>query len=52
MWFICEWKKLKKLLKRLTRALREIHSEGTDSNKVNEPDTLLKKKNLAGLIKE
>ena len=44
--------KKKKLLKILTRALREIHSEGTDSNKVNEPDTLLKKKNLAGLIKE
>ena len=44
--------KKKELLKRLTRALREIHSEGTDSYKVNKSDTLLNKTNLAALIQE
>ena len=40
------------LLKRLTKAIREIYSEGTGNNKVNEPDTLINKKNLTGLINE
>ena len=44
--------KKEELLKRLTEAIREIHSESTDSNKLNEPDTTLNKENLTNLIKE
>ena len=43
--------KKEELLKRLTEAIREIHSESID-NKLNEPDTPLDKKNLTGLIKK
>ena len=44
--------KKEELLKRLTEAIREIHSESIDNNKLNEPDTPLNKENLTGLIKE
>ena len=44
--------KKEELLKRLTEAIREIHSESIDNNKLNEPDTPLDKKNLTGLIKK
>ena len=40
------------LLKRLTEAIREIHCESIDNNKVNEPDTPLNKENRTDLIKE
>ena len=40
------------LVKRLTEAIREIHSESIDNNKLNELDMSLNKENLAGLIKE
>ena len=45
-------RKKEELLKRLTETIREIHSENTDNNKLNEPDTPLNKENLTGLIKE
>ena len=45
-------RKKEELLKRLTETIRERHSENTDNNKLNEPDTLLNKENLTGLIKE
>ena len=38
--------KKEELLKRLTEAIREIHSEGIDNNKVNEPEGLLIRKIL------
>ena len=44
--------KKERLLKRLTEAIREIHSESIDNNQLNEPDTPLNKENLTGLIKE
>ena len=44
--------KKEELLKRLTKAIREMHSESIDNNKLNEPDTPLNKENLTGLIKE
>ena len=44
--------KKEELLKRLTEAVREMHSESIDNNKLNEPDTPLNKENLTGLIKE
>ena len=44
--------KKEELLKRLTEAIREMHSESIDNNKLNEPDTPLNKENLTGLIKE
>ena len=44
--------KKEELLKRLTEAIREIHSESIDNNKLNEPDTPLDKKNFTGLIKK
>ena len=44
--------KKEELLKRFTEAIREIHSESIDNNKLNEPDTPLNKENLTGLIKE
>ena len=45
-------RKKEELLKRLTETIRERHSENTDNNKLNEPDTPLNKENLTGLIKE
>ena len=46
--------KKEELLKRLTEAIREMHSESIDNNKLNEPDTPLNKENLAGkeILKE
>ena len=44
--------KKEELLKRLTEAIPEIHSGSIDNNKVNEPDLLLNKENLTGLIRE
>ena len=44
--------KKEELLKRLTEAIREIHSTNTDNNKLNEPDTPFHKENLTGFIKE
>ena len=44
--------KKEELLKRLTEAIREMHSESIDSNKLNEPDTPLNKENPTGLINE
>ena len=44
--------KKEKLLKRLTEAIPEMHSESVDNNKLNEPDTPLNKGTLTGLIKE
>ena len=44
--------KKEELLKRLTEAILEIHSESIDNNKLNEPDTPLNKENLTGLMKE
>ena len=44
--------KKEELLKRLTEAIREVHSESIDNKKLNEPDTTLNKENLTGLIKE
>ena len=44
--------KNEELLKRLTEAIRELHSESIDNNKLKEPDTPLNKDNLTGLIKE
>ena len=38
--------KKEELLKRLTEAIREIHSESIVNNKLNEPDTPLNKENL------
>ena len=40
------------LLKRLTEAIREMHSDSVDNNKLNETDTPLNKENLTGLINE
>ena len=39
-------------LKRLTEAIREIHSESIDQNKLNEPYTPLNKENLTAFLKE
>ena len=44
--------KKEELLKRLTEAIRELHSKSIDNNKLKEPDTPLNKENLTGLIKE
>ena len=44
--------KKEELLKRLTKAIQEIHSESIDNNKLNGPDTPLNKENVTGLIKE
>ena len=44
--------KKEELLERFTEAIRKIHSESIDNNKLNEPDTPLNKENLTGLIKE
>ena len=44
--------KKEELLKRLTEAIWEIHSESIDHNKLNEPDMPRNKGNLTGLIKE
>ena len=44
--------KKEELLKRLTEAIREIHSESIDNNKVNETDMPLNKENLTVLIKK
>ena len=46
--------KEEELLKRLTEAIREIHSESINNNKVNEPDTVLHqfdKRNSKGRIR-
>ena len=36
-------------MERLIEAIREIHSESIDNNKVNEPETPFNKENLTGL---
>ena len=43
--------KKEELLKRLTEAIQQIHSENIDNNKLNEPDTSLDKENLTSLLK-
>ena len=44
--------KKEELLKRLTKAIQEMHSERIDNNKLNGPDAPLNKENFTGLIKE